>query len=154
MSNENMATGHGLVPGTWRPLPTPTWLTEPFWDAAREGCLVVQRCTDCGEYVFRPHFACTRCLSDRLDWVQSKGTGIIDSFSIVKRPAFPELPAVYAVVSVKMHEGWFMMSNAIDCEVSDVKVDLPVRVAFRDVGGMSLPFVEPMPGVVTTRVAS
>jgi uncharacterized protein len=120
-----------------------SWLTEPFWDAAKQGQLIVQRCRECGLYVFRPQYACTRCLSTALEWEVSSGTGSVHSFSIVKRPAYPELPVPYAVVVVEIDEGWFMMSNLINCTVDDVRIDMRVRVAFRDCGGMTLPFVEP-----------
>src|SRR6185503_20313055 len=36
----------GSVPG--RPVPTPTPEMAPFWEAARRGQLVVQRCRACG----------------------------------------------------------------------------------------------------------
>ena len=71
------------------------------------------------------------------------GEGTIHSWSIVRRPAHPDLPAVYAVVGVAMAEGWYMMSNLIEANVSDVRIDMPVRVrhvAYRD---LHLPFVVP-----------
>lgn len=132
-----------LVPGVWRPLPTASWLTKPFWDAAKHGKLIVQRCTDCQRFVFRPQYACIGCLSTNLDWTESSGTGSVNSYSVVSRPAYPELPVPYAVVTVELDEGWFMMSNLIGCKVNDVQIGMRVRATFRDCGGMSLPFVEP-----------
>jgi len=76
-----------------------------------------------------------------LEWVRSSGFGTINSFSVVKRPAYPQLPSVYAVVAVEMDEGWFMMSNVVDCEVAEVCVDARVQVAFRSIEGMALPFM-------------
>lgn len=133
-----------LEPGEWRPLPTASWLTKPFWDAAAEGKLVVQRCADCGQFIFRPQYACTTCLSTNVAWVESSAQGTVHSFSVVKRPAFPELPDVYVVVVVEMAEGWYMMSNLINCPESAARIGMTVRIAFRDCGGMSLPFVEPV----------
>ena len=34
-----------------RPLPEETPLTAPFWQAAREHRLVIQRCTACADYI-------------------------------------------------------------------------------------------------------
>jgi hypothetical protein len=132
-----------LVAGAWRPVPVPTWLTEPFWQAAREGRLLVQRCAACGTYVFRPQYACTTCLSTELEWEQSAGTGTLHSFSVVRRPAYPELPVPYVVVNVEMDEGWFMMSNLIGCTVDEVAIGLRVAVSFQECNGLSLPFVRP-----------
>lgn len=103
----------------------------------------MQRCTDCGLYIFRPQFACTNCLSTSLEWRESTGNGVINSYSIVRRPAYPDLPEIYAVVAVEMQEGWYMMSNLIDCDIGDVRIGLRVAVKFVEVGGTTLPFVVP-----------
>jgi hypothetical protein len=136
-------TDEALTAGSWRPLPEPSWLTAPFWDAAAKGVVRIQRCDDCGTYVFRPEAFCTSCFSESLTWTDVSGDGAIHSYSIVRRGAYPELPPVYAVVSVAMAEGWFMMSNLIDANVSDVKIDLPVRVRHVTYGELHLPFVVP-----------
>jgi uncharacterized protein len=132
-----------LVPGPWRPLPKPTWLTEPFWEAAKNGRLIVQRCSDCGSYIFRPQFACTHCFSTDLNWVEASGRGVINSFSAVRRPAYPELPNPYVVVVVEMAEGWYMMSNIIGCMVDDVHIGMRVVVKLIHYGDVALPFVVP-----------
>ena len=135
-----------LEPGAWRPVPEPSWLSEPFWEAAAGGRLVVQRCDDCGAYVFRPEFACTTCFSERLTWTEATGRGTVHSYSTVWRAAFPELEAPYVVVSVEMAEGWYMMSNLVGCTLDDVRIDLPVRVRFVEYDRRHLPFVEPDDG--------
>jgi len=47
-------------------LPDPTWLTQPFWDAAKEGKLLCQQCDVCKRYFFPPEVACTDCLSQQM----------------------------------------------------------------------------------------
>jgi uncharacterized protein len=136
-------TDEALRAGAWRPLPEPSWLTAPFWDAAAQGRVRIQCCDDCETYVFRPEAFCTSCFSASLTWTDVSGHGVIHSFSVVRRGAYPELPPVYAVVSIAMAEGWFMMSNLIDANVSDVKIDLPVRISHVPFGQLYLPFVVP-----------
>ena len=34
------------------PAPLPNPENQPYWDAAREGKLLVKRCKDCGEFHF------------------------------------------------------------------------------------------------------
>ena len=75
-----------LLPTPGRPLPEPSWLTRPFWDAAAEGRLIVQQCLDCRSYIFRPEAACKKCLSENWNWTESTGTGTVHSFSIIMRP--------------------------------------------------------------------
>lgn len=132
-----------LEPGSWRPSVTPTWLTQPFWEAARLGRLIVQRCEPCHTYVFRPQYACTRCTSTELRWVEASGHGVLNSFSVVRRPAYPDLPQVYVVVVVEMEEGWSMMSNLVGCDVESVHIGQEVHAEFFDFDGVSLPFMVP-----------
>lgn len=136
--------------GIDRPLPTPSWLTEPFWDAAGRGTLVVQRCVSCHRLVFRPEYACPRCLDTTLEWVEASGKGAIHSYSIVRHRPSALFPPTYVVVCVEWEEGWHMMSNLVGCDDVDVCIGLQVQVQFHRVGWLHLPFVvprdEPAPG--------
>jgi uncharacterized OB-fold protein len=113
------------------PLPRPTPVSRPFWEGARRGELLVQKCQDCGNLVHIPHVACTRCLSPNLEWVQSSGKGTVYSYTIVWRPQMPAFKVPYAVGIIELEEGWHMLSNIIDCPVEDVKVGMPVEVVFQ-----------------------
>ncbi|TFH24180.1 MAG: OB-fold domain-containing protein, partial [Myxococcales bacterium] len=37
----------------------------------------------------------------------------------------------YVVAIVELEEGWHMLTNVVGCDPADVRVGLPVRVAFR-----------------------
>lgn len=113
------------------PLPRPSALTRPFWDACREGRLVVQRCRDCGHHVFIPQPCCTACQAQQLEWVASSGRGRVYSYTVVHRPPRPQFEAPYVVAVIAMEEGWHMLSNLVDCAPDAVRVDLPVQVVFR-----------------------
>lgn len=113
------------------PLPRPTVVSRPFWDGAKRGALMVQKCRDCGHLVHIPHVACTRCLSENLDWIQSSGRGTVYSYSVVWRPQTPAFKPPYVVAIIELEEGWHMLSNVIDCAVEDVHVNLPVEVVFQ-----------------------
>jgi len=45
--------------------------------ALNEGRLVIQRCAGCARHVFYPRSICPSCWSDRLEWVEPKGTGTV-----------------------------------------------------------------------------
>lgn len=92
--------------------PTITVLTKPFWDAAAEGRLKIQRCEDCGKAVFYPRPICPHCWSKRLVWLDASGKGRLKSFSEVRKPGHPGwLPAApYVVGLVKLVEGPTMLS--------------------------------------------
>jgi len=126
------------------PLPRPTDLSRPFWDACRAGRLVVQRCGDCGHYVFIPQPCCTACQSPRLGWVESSGHGTVYSYTVVHRPPRPQFKAPYVVAVIAMEDGWYMLSNLVDCAPEAVSMDMPVEVVFRRMTeAMTLPFFRP-----------
>ena len=126
------------------PLPQPTELSQPYWDACRRGELIVQRCDDCGEHVFIPQVACTRCFSSNLSWVPSRGRGTVYSFTVVHRPQQPDFAVPYVVAIVEMEEGWYTLTNIVGCDPQAVRIDMPVEVDFRAMSDMiTLPFFHP-----------
>ena len=115
-----------------RPLPEGDRTLAPFFAAAKERRLVVQRCARCGTLRFPPRELCTSCLSTEFDWADVSGRGEVFSFNVmhqVYHPAFAsEVP--YAVVVVKLAEGPKMISNVVDCPVGEIRIGMPVEVVF------------------------
>jgi len=117
-----------------KPLPQPTPVSEPFWRAAREHELRVQRCNDCNAYIFYPRSACTECASLALDWVRLSGRGIVYSYTIASvppHPGFDEIPFVIALI--ELEEGIRIASNIVECEPAGVQIGMPVEVVFEDI---------------------
>ncbi len=126
------------------PLPQPTVLSQPHWDGCRRGELLVQRCLDCAGYVFIPQHACTHCLSDRLEWVQSSGRGTVYSYTTVYRPQQPAFATPYVSAIVELDEGWHMLTNLIGLEIAAVRVGMPVEVEFHAASSeITLPYFRP-----------
>jgi uncharacterized OB-fold protein len=116
-----------------RPLPRPTALSRPFWDACREHRLIVQRCDNCGAHVFIPQAFCPRCRSTSLSWVDSAGRGEIVTFTVVWRPQTPAFEAPYVVAVVRLDEGYEMMTNIIETLPDAVEIGARVAIRFLDV---------------------
>jgi len=107
----------------------------------------VQRCGDCGAYVFIPQPACTSCFSESLEWVATSGRGAVYSFSVVHRPQRPEFATPYVVAIIELDEGFHMLTNLVDIAPDDVRVGLPVEVAFtRASDAITLPYFRPRAG--------
>ena len=115
-----------------KPVPIVNPWAKPFWDAAREKRLIIQKCRDCGKHVFYPRIACPHCFSDNLDWVDASGRGTIYSFTVVENNApsafIGEMP--YVVAIIKLKEGVQMLSNIVECDPYELKCDTPVEVTF------------------------
>jgi uncharacterized protein len=129
-----------------KPIPVPTLETAPYWKGCRQHQLRIQRCTACGQHQFFPRIYCTRCFSDRLEWVDASGKARVLSFTIVRRPVSPafanEVP--YVVALVTLDEGPQMMTNIIGCAPEDMTIGMPVEVTFEDLSEtVSIPKFRP-----------
>jgi uncharacterized OB-fold protein len=129
------------------PVPRPTVLSKPFWDACASGELTFQRCGNCDKSVFPPEAACTRCLSPDLLWERSSGQGEIHTYTVIHRAQQPAFSTPYAVAIVELSEGWYISTNVVDLDDAEISVGLPVKVLFIDIGeGISLPTFHPDKG--------
>lgn len=102
--------------------------TQPFWNAAREHRLLVQRCGACGHHQFYPRPFCLACSARDPAWVEVRGTGTVYSLSTVYVAPSPEFAVPYAVAIVALDEGPKLMTNIVngECRIGD-----RVRVAWQ-----------------------
>jgi uncharacterized OB-fold protein len=125
-----------------RKLPAPPLYpeSEPFWQAAAEGRLLLKRCADCGEYHWYPRVICPHCGSDRTEWTPSPGTGTIYTVSVTRRAG----PVVFAIGYVSLDEGVTMLTNFADCDLDALRIGQRVRVVFKPTdGGPPVPMFTP-----------
>jgi uncharacterized OB-fold protein len=106
--------------------------SRPYWEGARQGKLLLQRCGDCGMLRFFPRHLCTACGSDRTEWTEASGRGTVHSFTIVHRAAFPEFQArtPYVVALIDLEEGPRMMTNIVGDDALGVAIGDAVVVVF------------------------
>jgi uncharacterized OB-fold protein len=116
-------------------LPTPDNETQAFWDAAKEGRLLIKRCNACGEYHFYPRPFCPRCWSEDVEWVEAGGRATLYTWSVVHRndlPPFPErIPYVAAIA--ELEEGPRMMTNVVDCDFDRLEVGMALEAVFHPI---------------------
>lgn len=118
-------------------------VSAPFWEAASESRLVIQRCDACERYVWYPRALCPHCGSMALTWTPVAGAGTIYSLSVHHRPARPELAdkTPYVIVLVDLDEGVRMMARMADGTVADeVSIGRRVRWAPDPTGGKAFVF--------------
>ncbi|MEQ8859619.1 MAG: OB-fold domain-containing protein [Pseudomonadales bacterium] len=115
-----------------KPLPLPTPVTRPFWDGLRERRISIQRCADCGSWVFYPRSRCHRCLSDRLAWHDVSGAATLYTFTIARQPTSPhfvdDVPQRLAVV--ELDEGVRMTSTLVNVADDDIRIGMRLKPVF------------------------
>jgi len=118
-----------------RPLPDVTPLTEPFWAAARERRLVVQRCESCRAHQFPPEVACTHCGAPDLAWTPVSGRATLYSWTVAHPPLLPYFAqrAPWPVVAVQLEEGPRLVTNLVDVPLEQYEFGMPLQADFEPV---------------------
>jgi uncharacterized OB-fold protein len=117
-----------------RPIPVPNELSKPFWDAARERVLAMQRCQACGHFQHPPYPTCVNCMSVDLTFEPVEGKGAIYAYTIMyhtgdKRFA-SAVPYASIIVELDQAPGALMAGNLLDAPYTDAKVGRRVEVTF------------------------
>jgi uncharacterized OB-fold protein len=129
-------------PSRATPLVTP--LTEPFWQATKDGHLAIQRCDDCGYYNHPPKPACDQCQSTNLSFADVSGLGTVWSFTVMHQKSvagFEDVvPYVTALVELDEQPMLLLLTNLPGVEAEDVRIGTRVHVTFEAlVDGNMLP---------------
>jgi uncharacterized OB-fold protein len=130
---------------TEKPIPEISEVAKPYWEAARNDELHIQRCTSCGKAIFYPRHWCPHCLGQEITWERASGDGRIHSFSTVYQAPFEAYKSdtPYVLALIELAEGPVMMTNVVNCDPEAVTVGLPVRVCFEErADGFKIPQFE------------
>ncbi|GAP37224.1 Zn-ribbon domain-containing OB-fold protein [Piscinibacter sakaiensis] len=111
-----------------RPLAAPMVdsANAPFWQAARDGVLMIKRCGACGEPHWYPRPHCPHCGAPGTAWERASGRGSVYSYTIVRKAG----PQPYVFAYVTLDEGVTMLSNLVDIDEAALRIGLPVQVVF------------------------
>jgi uncharacterized OB-fold protein len=114
-----------------KPLPPDDPANRPFWEGAKRGMLVLQRCLDCGRHRFPAARYCVECRGERSEWVETGGTGVVESWCSFHKAYWPAFArdVPYDVVQVRLDEGVRLFSNLIGTP----RLGLRVRARFEPV---------------------
>jgi uncharacterized OB-fold protein len=122
--------------------PTVTEETQPFWDAAAEGRLVVERCEACGAESHPPRGICRSCRNRSMTWVEVTGPGVVYSATVNHQRWLPDLEVPFAVVLVEFadHPGVRVVGRLRGCAPEDAAIGMAVDVGFEPgPGGVAIP---------------
>jgi uncharacterized OB-fold protein len=142
------------------PLVTPD--TAFFWEGTAAGELRIQRCAKCGALRHPPGPMCPVCGEAATADVAGRGggegytvaagVGEVFSYVVHHHPPVPgkRLPMVVALV--QLPEGVRILGEMPAVRPDQVRIGMPVRVAFVPAGEMSLPVWAPAEGALPDRV--
>lgn len=115
-------------------VPVPDADSLPFWEAARDHRLVLQRCNSCSRLRFPPSPICSHCRSWDSTWEEQSGEGAVYSWVVVHHAVTPALEeeTPYAVVLVDVAPGVRIPGRFTGATASDIEAGMPVTVVFHD----------------------
>lgn len=114
--------------------------SQPFWEAAADGTLLLRHCGACARTFHYPRSICPLCGSSRTEWRKACGMGVIYACSVARRADPP-----YCIAYVTLDEGPIMLSNIVNASLETIRIGQRVRAVFvRGTDGRTLPMFEPV----------
>ena len=120
-----------------KPIPDPEqYITKPFWDGAKEGKLMLPRCTTCNKVHFYPRAICPFCHSTNLEWIEASGEGYVHTFAVQHR-AFggwaEETPFVTAYIDLVEGTRMLTVLRGVDpLKPEEIKIGAKVKIEFEE----------------------
>ncbi len=106
--------------------------TRFFWDGLKQGKLLIQKCSQCGELRHPPGPMCPKCNSLEWETLESSGKGIILSFVKMHHPALPAFDKPNPIGLIELEEGTRLVGGLIGFESNKVapnlKIDKEIKI--------------------------
>ena len=139
-----MTTKPAAIP---KPIPTPSEVTQFYWDGAKEHRLMIQRCNDCANYIHPPMVMCPKCQSMNLGASQVSGKGAVYTYTVVERMFHPgfadDMPYVLALVDLPEQHDLRLLTNILECPLDQLAIGMDVEVTFEEREGYTAPQFRP-----------
>lgn len=119
-----------------RPVPVPTPVSQPYWDALREHRIRIQYSPSTDKWVFYPRILAPGSLADDLEWREISGRGVLVTYTIATRPTAPpwkdRLPQYLAIV--QWDEGPTFSTELVGVDDPDgLAIGMPLLPVFEDI---------------------
>ena len=117
-----------------KPLPDPTPLTQPFWEALRRHQIQIQYSPSTDTYVFYPRAVSPGTLRNDLEWRVISGDATLITYAVAERPTAPpwrdSTPQVLAVL--QWVEGPRFTTSIVDATRGELTIGMPMEPVFVD----------------------
>jgi uncharacterized OB-fold protein len=98
---------------------------KDYNEALKQNRLCGLKCKSCGGVFAQPRLTCSKCSSPELELFDLKGSGVIQSYTVMNvAPEGREKEVPYIVVLVELAEGPWIMGNLSGTMPQDADMDL------------------------------
>src|SRR5215207_11694983 len=119
-----------------KPVPEPDDYTQPFFEGAKNGVLVIRHCNTCRTFLAPVSKICTECLGEDVEWRAVSGNGTLHTFGVMHQRYHPgfdaEIP--YNIAVVQLDEGPRVQSNIVGCANDKLRVGMALVATFERAG--------------------
>lgn len=113
--------------------------SRPFWEATRQGKLLLPRCDLCKAWHWYPRSFCPFCYGTEVQWTRATGRGRLYAFTSLLRD-----PQSKVMAYVELDEGPLMLTHLVDCDLGQLKINDPLEVRFTELPtGFRIPVFKP-----------
>jgi uncharacterized OB-fold protein len=123
-------------------LPSRDAVSSPWFEAAEQGKLLLQRDPVSGKPQFYPRAHIVGEPDREPEWFEACGKGILHTYTVVKRSVHPQFAThtPFTLAIVDLEEGLRITSWIVDVPENELRCDMPLRVVFREIHpGLTMP---------------
>ncbi|NKB21472.1 MAG: DNA-binding protein [Alphaproteobacteria bacterium] len=115
------------------PVPTPTPVSQPMWDAAKDGKLALQFDPASGKAQFWPRPVNVQTGKADYEWREVSGKGTLSAWTKVHIPAFGFADRVpYILGAVDLAEGGRVVAQLVNVEEDALTPGMAVKVSWEE----------------------
>lgn len=115
--------------------------------ALADGRLLINRCQDCGYWVYPHRPLCPECFSWDVAPTQVSGKGRVFTFTLLQQLRDPNSflagPVPAAAVELVEQPGLRYLARIVNCPSDQIALDMPVSLTWLDEDGRLTPAFEP-----------
>ena len=115
-----------------------------YYQGLLEHRLLLNRCRDCGAWHYPAKASCPTCWSWAVEPTEVAGDGEVYLLSFLNtRQALDAPGQPYPVAAVELREGVRFTSTLVDCPKAQMRIGMPVTLAWAEEDGMPCPAFRP-----------
>lgn len=123
-------------------LPSQDAVSSYWFEAAKQGKLLLQRDPVSGEPQFYPRSHIIGHPDRQPEWFEASGNGILHTYTVVKRSVHPQFAShtPFTLAIVDLEEGPRITSWIVDVSEDELHCDMPLKAVFREIHpGLTMP---------------